>query len=88
MCIRDSYQGGNTLIDFTDPTNIREVGYSDLEDSTGKADSWSTYWYNGRIYQSDLVWGLLIWRLDDPAVATYLRTPYSNPQTAEFTIDR
>jgi hypothetical protein len=44
------YQGGNTLIDFTDPANIREVAYSDLEDATGKADSWSTYWYNGRIF--------------------------------------
>ncbi len=44
------YQGGNTLVDFTDPSNIREVAYSDVEDATGKADSWSTYWYNGRIY--------------------------------------
>ena len=44
------YQGGNTLVDFTDPSNIREVGFADLEDATGKADSWSTYWYNGRIY--------------------------------------
>ena len=44
------YQGGNTLVDFTDPSNIREVGFADLEDATGKADSWSSYWYNGRIY--------------------------------------
>ena len=44
------YQGGNTVIDFTDPSNIREVAYSDIEDATGKADSWSTYWYNGRIF--------------------------------------
>ena len=28
----------------------KEVGYSDLEDATGLADSWSTYWYNGRVY--------------------------------------
>ena len=44
------YQGGNTLVDFTDPSNPHEVAYADLEDATGKADSWSTYWYNGRIY--------------------------------------
>jgi hypothetical protein len=44
------YQGGNTLVDFTDPSNPHEVAFADLEDATGKADSWSTYWYNGRIY--------------------------------------
>jgi hypothetical protein len=44
------YQGGNTVVDFSDPTNPREIGYSDLEDATGMADSWSTYWYNGRVY--------------------------------------
>ena len=27
------YQGGNTVVDFTDPSNIREVAYSDLEDA-------------------------------------------------------
>jgi len=44
------YQGGNTVIDFSDPANPREVAYSDLVDATGAADSWSTYWYNGRVY--------------------------------------
>ena len=48
---------------------------------------WSTYWYNGRIYESDITRGLIIWRLDDPAVIQYLRTPHLNPQTAEFSID-
>ena len=38
------------MVDFTDPANPREVGYSVLEDATGLADSWSTYWYNGRVY--------------------------------------
>ena len=46
------YQGGNSVVDFTDPSNIREVGYSDLEDATGVADAWSTYWYNGRIFSN------------------------------------
>ena len=43
------YQGGNTVVDFTDLSNVREVGFADLEDATGKADSWSTYWYNGKV---------------------------------------
>jgi hypothetical protein len=32
--------------------------------------------------------GLTIWRLSDPRVATYFRTPYSNPQTQEVLIRR
>ena len=44
------YQGGNTVVDFTDLDNVRERAHSDLEDATGLADSWSTYWYNGRAY--------------------------------------
>ncbi len=44
------YQGGNTLVDFTDVTNPTEVAYSDPEDAVGLADSWSTYWYNNYAY--------------------------------------
>lgn len=44
------YQGGNSVIDFTDVTRPTEVAYSDLEDAVGAADSWSSYWYNGHIY--------------------------------------
>ena len=47
---------------------------------------WSTYWYNGRIYESDITRGLIIWRLDDDRVGTFVRTPYLNPQTTEFSI--
>ena len=46
------YQGGVSVVDFTDPANIREVAYADLEDAVGKADEWSSYWYNGRIYSN------------------------------------
>ena len=46
------YQGGVSVVDFTDPSNIREVGYADLADATGVADEWSSYWYNGRIFSN------------------------------------
>ena len=46
------YQGGVTVVDFTDPANIREVAYSDQSDATGVADEWSSYWYNGRIFSN------------------------------------
>ncbi len=44
------YQGGNTLVDFTDVRNPTEVAYSDPEDAIGAADSWSSYWYNDYVY--------------------------------------
>jgi hypothetical protein len=44
------YRGGNSWIDFTDPSAPLEAGFSDLEDEVGKADSWSTYWYNDVVY--------------------------------------
>jgi len=46
------YQGGVSLVDFTDSSNIREVAYSDVADATGASDEWSSYWYNGRIYSN------------------------------------
>ena len=47
---------------------------------------WSDYWYNGRIYESDITRGLIIWRLSDPAVANAMTLGHLNPQTQEFTI--
>src|SRR5919205_383764 len=44
------YQGGNTWFDFTNPAAPREVGFADLEDSLGAADTWSAYWYNDVLY--------------------------------------
>ncbi|MGH2967629.1 MAG: LVIVD repeat-containing protein [Solirubrobacteraceae bacterium] len=88
------YQGGNTVVDFTDPSKPREIGYSDLEDPTGLADSWSTYWYNGRVYTNGGLnrrgasgnRGLDVFELTGDAGraskgAKHWR--YSNPQTQE-----
>jgi hypothetical protein len=44
------YRGGNSWLDFTDPSAPVEGGFADLEDAVGKADSWSTYWYNDVVY--------------------------------------
>ena len=46
------YQGGVSIVDFTDLENVREVAYADLVDAVGAADEWSSYWYNGRIYSN------------------------------------
>jgi hypothetical protein len=90
VLVAGNYQAGISVVDFTDPANAKEIAYADPPPvvPTQLAGDWSTYWYNGRIYESDITRGLLIWRLDDPAVSRYLRTPHLNPQTSEFTIGK
>jgi LVIVD repeat len=44
------YQGGNSLVDFSDPANATEIAFADLNDANGAADSWSSYWYNDVMY--------------------------------------
>ncbi|MGH3045100.1 MAG: LVIVD repeat-containing protein [Gaiellaceae bacterium] len=91
VLVAGNYQSGISVVDFTNPGAAKEIAYADppplstTQIITG--GDWSTYWYNGRIYESDITRGLLIWRLDDPAVSQYLRTPHLNPQTQEFSID-
>ena len=60
--VQSWYQGGISVSDFTDPTHVREIAYFDR----GPVDSarmvlagqWSSYWYNGRIYGSEIARGL------------------------------
>ncbi len=61
------YQGGVSVLDFTDPSNPFEIAYfdrgpiSDTQLLTG--GYWSTYWYNGYIYGSEIIRGLDVLRL-------------------------
>ena len=56
------YQGGISVIDFTDSANPLEIAFFDR----GPIDAedlilggfWSTYWYRGRIYGTEIVRGL------------------------------
>jgi hypothetical protein len=94
VMVSGNYQSGISVVDFTDPANAREIAYADpapLIDPNPPVGvelggDWSTYWYNGRIYESDITRGLLIWNLSDPAVAGARRLGHLNPQTQEFTI--
>jgi hypothetical protein len=52
------YQGGASVVDFTDSSNPVEIGYFDRGpvSSAGLVFGgfWSTYWYNGETYGSEL----------------------------------
>jgi hypothetical protein len=77
------------VVDFTNPTAASIVGYADPAPlvPTQLGGDWSDYWYNGRIYESDITRGLIIWELSDKAVAGAMMLGHLNPQTQEFTID-
>ncbi len=65
------YQGGVSVIDFTDADHPKELAYVDPGplSTTGEpklGGSWSAYYYNGYIYSSDIIKGLDVIALDDP----------------------
>ena len=56
------YQGGISVVDFTDSSNPQEIAYFDRGPIDGEemilGGYWSTYWYNGRIYGTEISRGL------------------------------
>ena len=56
------YQGGITVIDFTDSSNPTEIGYFDrgpiLDDELIAGGYWSVYYYQGMIYGTEMIRGL------------------------------
>ncbi|QIL01380.1 DUF305 domain-containing protein [Sphingomonas sinipercae] len=56
------YQGGISVIDFTDPANAREIAYFDRGpvngDHLAMGGFWSAYYYQGRIYGTEIARGL------------------------------
>ncbi|HEV2080746.1 MAG TPA: DUF305 domain-containing protein [Allosphingosinicella sp.] len=56
------YQGGISVIDFTDSARPIEIAYFDRgpidEKHLVTGGFWSAYWYNGRIYGTEIVRGL------------------------------
>ena len=56
------YQGGISIIDFTDSANPVEIAYFDRgpihEEHLILGGFWSAYWYRGRIYATEIVRGL------------------------------
>jgi hypothetical protein len=61
------YQGGISVMDFTDPANPMEIAYFDRGPIDPKmlilGGSWSAYWYNGKIYSSEIARGLDVFEL-------------------------
>jgi hypothetical protein len=96
VLVSGNYQAGTWVVDFTDPANARTVAWSDPPpkpvppgtpfccDVTG---AWSTYWYDGLIYESNIGEGLNVFDLQGKETATSIKTRHLNPQTQEFSIE-
>jgi hypothetical protein len=61
------YQGGVSVFDFTDASTPVEIAYFDRGPLDPKnliiGGYWSTYWYNGNIYGSEIARGMDIFKL-------------------------
>ncbi|MDT0301203.1 LVIVD repeat-containing protein [Streptomonospora wellingtoniae] len=85
--VQSWYQGGISVIDFNDPENPREIGYFDVapDEEAGVIgnDTWSTYYYNGYAYSSDIVRGLDVLKLTDRRLRKAEKVTYDefNPQS-------
>lgn len=68
------YQGGISVFDWTDPRNPVEIAFFDrgplVADTLRVAGSWSSYWYNGFIYSSEIERGLDVLELQPSGFLT------------------
>lgn len=100
LLVHGSYQSGTSLVDFTDPANNYEIAWMDPDPldppsptspggrSNFRGGDWSSYWYDGDMFESDTRRGLYIW--DVRAWETkrpMAKMDYLNPQTSHFSID-
>jgi hypothetical protein len=81
------------VIDFTDPTSPREIAFADPAPRTPSTPivtggDWSTYWHNGKLYESDIRRGLIVWDINEPAVnRSRSLSGDHNPQTQPMSFE-
>jgi hypothetical protein len=84
VAVSSFYSGGISAVDFSDPANPKEIGHYLMQPRGINPDSWSAYWYNGRVYTNDhaSLLGVGVFKvrgLEEDNVLYYKRT--LNPQT-------
>jgi hypothetical protein len=67
ILVQSWYQGGISVVDFTDATHPFEIAYFDRgpisTEKRAMGGMWSTYWYNGYIYSSEIARGVDVLKL-------------------------
>ena len=99
ILVHGSYQSGTSVVDFTDPANAVEIAWSDpppipvtfptpfcQPPGCELGGVWSSYWYNGLIYETNITEGLNLFEFRGRETRGDKRLKHLNPQTQEFTI--
>jgi hypothetical protein len=83
------YQAGTWVVEFTDPANPVTLGWSDPPPLQPQqlGGAWSSYWYNGLIYEGNITEGLNVFRFTGDETRRDIRLGHLNPQTQEFSLD-
>ncbi|MEA2272212.1 MAG: hypothetical protein QOI98_920 [Solirubrobacteraceae bacterium] len=75
------YEGGTTLVDFTDPANPTQLAYY----VKAGTNYWSSYWYNGHVYGNAFVpGGLDVFDVSAPEVGGASTLDHLNTSTQEL----
>jgi hypothetical protein len=88
VLVSGNYQAGTWVTDFTNPASAVTLGWSDPPPAvpTQLGGAWSSYWYNGLIYESEIQVGLNVFRFTGKETRKDIRLRRLNPQTQEFSI--
>ncbi len=88
VVVSGNYQAGTWVTDFTDPAAPVVLAFSDPEPlvPTQLGGAWSSYWYNGFIYESSITEGLNVFRLRGGGLGGARALSHLNPQTQEFSL--
>jgi hypothetical protein len=83
------YQAGTWVVDFTNPAAPETLGWSDPPPAvpTQLGGAWSSYWYNGLIYESEIQVGLNVFEFTGRETRDDINLRHLNPQTQEFSLD-
>jgi hypothetical protein len=91
ILVSGNYQAGTWVTEFTNPANPVTLGWSDPPPlvPTQLGGAWSSYWYNGFIYESEITKGLNVFQPSGAAAAATAGAEtlsHLNPQTQEFSL--
>jgi hypothetical protein len=87
VMVQSWYQGGISVIDWTNPKKVKEIAWFDRGPivPTALGGFWSSYYYNGYIYGSEIQRGFDVFKLEDKAIKGAEKFQYGtlNAQTQE-----
>jgi LVIVD repeat len=85
LLVSGNYQAGTWITDWTDPASPTELAFADPPSLTPGSltlgGAWSTYWYNGFLYETEITRGLNVFDLNDPRADAAVEFDFLNPQT-------